>query len=51
MPTTHPFAVDYSIIAADFSSYIDGVFSSLSSSFLTLPKGNGFVEYADFQRA
>jgi hypothetical protein len=47
----YPFEASYDEIAADFDTYIDTVFSTLQSSFLVLPKGPGFVEYAAFQEA
>lgn len=45
----HPFEVPFADIAANLDHYIDEVFASLRSEFLTLPKGAGFVEYPAFE--
>lgn len=44
-----PFEADFSEIEAAPESFISTVFSSLASEFLTLPKGEGFVDYAVFE--
>lgn len=44
-----PFEVDFVELLADQDSYVDAVISTLASEFLTLPRGDGFVEYADFE--
>lgn len=45
----YPFEVDFSEIEAGPEPFISAVFSSLASEFLTLPKGEGFVDYAAFE--
>ena len=47
----YPFEVPYPAVASDPDPFIDAVFDSLQSSFLILPKGVGFVPYADFAQA
>jgi hypothetical protein len=44
-----PFEVPFSNVETDIENYIDSVFASLRSGFLTLPKGEGFVEYPIFE--
>ncbi len=44
-----PFEVPFVDIEADIETYVDSVFASLRSEFLTLPKGEGFVEYGVFE--
>lgn len=46
----YPFEVDFQEIKAHIDDYVSTVFSSLGSEFLTLPKGDGFVEYPVFER-
>jgi hypothetical protein len=46
---SHPFEVPAAEIAANLDHYIDDVFASLRSGFLTMPKGDGFVEYPVFE--
>jgi hypothetical protein len=45
----YPFEADFSEIEADPEPFVSAVFSSLASEFLTLPKGEGFVDYAAFE--
>lgn len=45
-----PFEASLSRLRADPDSYVDSVFEMLDSSFLTVPKGRGFVEYPVFER-
>ncbi|WP_149538057.1 hypothetical protein [Siccirubricoccus phaeus] len=45
----HPFEVPFADIAANMDHYIDEVFASLRSEFLTMPKGAGFIEYPVFE--
>lgn len=45
-----PFEVPLADLAADLDTYVDAVFGALQSEFLTLPKGDGFVEYPVFER-
>jgi hypothetical protein len=48
---TRPFEVEYDYLQAHLDEMVDATFSDLQSQFLVLPKGTGFVEYADFQDA
>ena len=45
----YPFEVAYGEIVAAPDPFIAAVFSSLASEFLTMPKGEGFVDYAAFE--
>ncbi len=45
-----PFAVPFEAIQADMEPFIDAVVASLASEFMTMPKGEGFVEYSVFER-
>jgi hypothetical protein len=45
----YPFEASYAEIQADSDSFVTAVFSSLASEFLVLPKGDGFVEYPQFE--
>ena len=42
----YPFEAEFSEIEAAPETFVSAVFSSLASEFLTLPKGEGFVDYA-----
>lgn len=44
-----PFEVSYSEIEADIETYVDEVFATLKSGFMTLPKGDGFIDYPVFE--
>ena len=44
-----PFEVDYSEIEATPEPFVSAVVSSLVSDFLTLPKGEGFIDYPLFE--
>ena len=44
-----PFEFDFSKTTPDLDAMVDAVFSSLQSSFITMPRGEGFVEYATFE--
>lgn len=44
-----PFEVPFADVEAKIEGYVDSVFASLRSEFLTLPKGEGFVEYPVFE--
>ncbi|AGL03903.1 hypothetical protein [Desulfoscipio gibsoniae] len=46
----YPFEVSFPLIEANPDVYISAVFSCLESEFLVLPKGNGFIDYAVFER-
>ncbi|HEX3887781.1 MAG TPA: hypothetical protein VHW05_09810, partial [Phenylobacterium sp.] len=43
------FEADFSDPQLNYDSYIDEVFSELKSSFLVMPKGEGFVDYPTFE--
>ena len=45
-----PFEVPFERVEADLDAYVDAVFGALHSEFLTLPKGEGFVEYPVFEQ-
>jgi len=45
----HSFEVDYQELCNNIDSYVDIVFSYLTSDFLIMPKGNGFIEYTAFE--
>jgi hypothetical protein len=45
-----PFEVPFAEIADHLDDYVDSVFDSLHSEFLSMPKGEGFVEYPVFER-
>lgn len=47
----YPFEVLYEEIEANPDLFVNAVFSCLESSFLLLPRGRGYVGYADFQDA
>ena len=46
---TFPFEVDVQEVLADPEPFIDAVFSSLGSEFMSMPTGPGFVDYASFE--
>ena len=48
---THPFAVAASDIDDRVDELVDVTFADLQSQFLVLPRGPGFIEFADFQEA
>lgn len=45
-----PFEVSLEELQENIDAYVDVVFSSLQSEFLSLPRGPGFVEYPVFER-
>lgn len=45
-----PFEVPFEAVEADLDTFVNVVFDSLHSEFLTMPKGEGFVEYPVFER-
>lgn len=47
--SSSPFEVPFETLVADLDVYVDSVFASLASDFLTPPKGQGFLPYADFE--
>jgi hypothetical protein len=45
-----PFEVPFEKVQSDIDMYVDVVFGALQSEFLTLPKGEGFIEYPVFEQ-
>ena len=45
-----PFEVSFEEVEADLDTFVDAVVGALRSEFLTMPKGDGFVEYPAFER-
>jgi anti-sigma factor RsiW len=45
----YPFEVEFSEIQAAPEPFVAAIFSSLASEFMTLPKGEGFVDYEAFE--
>ncbi len=45
-----PFEAGENEVLSDPASFVDLVFSSLASDFLSMPKGDGFLDYAGFAR-
>lgn len=45
-----PFEVDYEEMIQDLESYVSAIFSSLESDFMTMPRGNGFVDFSIFEQ-
>src|SRR6516162_8301185 len=45
-----PFEVPFADVRANLDAFVDEVFLSLESEFMTLPKGPGFVEYPVFEQ-
>lgn len=43
-----PFEVPFELLEANLDPYVDAVFGALQSEFMSLPKGEGFVEYPVF---
>jgi len=46
----YPFEASFEEIIENPEPFIDAVFSSLESEFLTIPKGIGFIEYSVFEK-
>ncbi len=44
------FEIDYNDPSVAFEPLVDEVFSELKSSFLEMPRGEGYIEYATFER-
>jgi hypothetical protein len=44
------FEADYSSPSLSFDPLVDEVFAELKSSFLEMPRGEGFIDYATFER-
>jgi hypothetical protein len=49
--TLFPFEVTPRVLVDNLDRFVDAVFSSLESEFLVLPKGEGFVEFGQFEEA
>ncbi|MBC6406548.1 MAG: hypothetical protein GDA41_12705 [Rhodospirillales bacterium] len=45
-----PFEAPFEAVEADLDNYVDAVFGALRSEFLTLPRGDGFIDYPVFER-
>jgi RNA recognition motif-containing protein len=45
----YSFEADYQELSDNIETYVDVVFSFLSSDFFIMPKGNGFIEYPAFE--
>ena len=45
-----PFELPFEELSAQLDACVDAVFGALQSDFLTMPKGNGFVEYPVFEQ-
>jgi hypothetical protein len=45
-----PFEVPFADIEANLDVYVDEVFAALRSEFFTLPRGEGFIDYAVFEQ-
>ena len=50
-PPKLPFEASFDELQADTDAYVSSVFSLLKSDFLQIPKGKGFIEYSDFEKA
>lgn len=46
-----PFEVPFATIEKNLDTYVDEVFGVLQSEFLTLPRGEGFIDYPYFEQA
>ncbi|MGH8584611.1 MAG: hypothetical protein ACREWG_17965 [Gammaproteobacteria bacterium] len=46
---TFPFEVAFSEVEASLDAFVDSLFGALQSEFMTLPKGEGFIEYPVFE--
>lgn len=49
-PPLLPFEVPFSQVQANPDPFIHAIFRSLESDFLVMPKGEGFLEFAEFER-
>lgn len=47
----YPFEVSFKDVVANIDHYVDEICGSLQSEFMTLPKGDGFVDYPVFEQA
>lgn len=48
---THPFEVDRATLLANLDSFVTVTIADLTSEFLLMPKGSGFIEFRDFNQA
>lgn len=48
---TRPFELNFNELQARLDEMVKVTFGDLQSQFLTLPRGTGFIDYADFQAA
>ncbi len=46
----YPFEIPFERIPADLDALVDVVFSALQSEFLSLPRGEGFIDYPVFEQ-
>lgn len=47
----YPFEASIEELQANIAEFVKVIFGSLESEFLTMPKGEGFVDYATFEKA
>ena len=45
-----PFEIPFAELEANLDLYVDEVFAALRSEFLTLPRGEGFIDYPVFEQ-
>src|SRR6266852_5691513 len=45
-----PFGVSFAQVEANLDAFVDEVFGALQSEFLSLPKGQGFIDYSTFSK-
>jgi hypothetical protein len=45
-----PFEIPFEEVREDLDTYVDEVFAALRSEFLTLPRGEGFIDYPVFEQ-
>jgi hypothetical protein len=48
---SHPFELEPPQLQQQLDAMVDATFGDLQSEFWVMPKGNGFIEYSDFQTA
>lgn len=46
----YPFEASIEELQANIAEFVKVIFGSLESEFLTMPKGEGFVDYATFEK-
>jgi len=47
----YPFEASFEELQGNIAEFVKAIFGSLESEFLTMPKGDGFVDYATFEKA